>query len=125
MAFIHDDGNRVITKGASGTLAQVDFDRQLDVYRLALRGHQQCVRIWNDFQRQQPADARLIVKFHAIDQAERGQAVREVDAVLAKAERTPPPQRPAQPPAPVASIYSADEAERSAAWALRRRQGSA
>ena len=90
MAHIIKDDNSFVTKGASGIVDQVDFFRQLDIYRLALRGDGQCRRLWNDYASQDPGGARLVIKYDAAGKADRENARREIDDVLVKAENLTP-----------------------------------
>jgi hypothetical protein len=85
------DGRPQVVKGATtGDLDLVDFSRQHDIYRLAVMGEPQARRWWDDFQRQSPADARLVKEYDAAHRTERQSAVRRVDSVLTKAELPEP-----------------------------------
>jgi hypothetical protein len=85
------DGRPQVMKGAvTGDLDLVDFARQHDIYRLAVMGEPQARRWWDDFQRQSPADARLVKEYDAAHRAERQSATRNVDSVLTKAELPEP-----------------------------------
>jgi hypothetical protein len=88
MAYIVNEGGRaVVNKGAQmSALARADLDRVLDCYRLALMGNDQSRRMWNDFEREAPDTARLVVEWDAAQKSERAEANALADGVLVKAE---------------------------------------
>jgi hypothetical protein len=65
-----------------------DYSRQRDTYVLASRfRNRDCMRLWNDFQAEQPAMARLIVKDVQAEREQSAAANRELDGRLREAER--------------------------------------
>ena len=100
MAHIIDD---VINKSAGrSTLEQVDFSRQVDVYKLAVRGDPQMRRLWNDFQSAAPELARLVIAYDSREKAGRQDARKYLDGMLTKAEAKPRKAKikPPKPPRP-------------------------
>ena len=88
--IVSDDGRAVINKGAQmSALSRVDLDRQLDVLRLAKMGNRDAQRWWNDWQREAPADARLVAEYDRVTKAEQAEARDSVDALLTKGRMTP------------------------------------
>lgn len=57
------------------------------MYKLAQRGVSSCVRLFNDFEREQPGTARLVVKAVEMDLAKDVAANKHLDKVLGKAEK--------------------------------------
>ena len=70
----------------SSPLAKVDFSRQVDVYKLAMRGVPDMRRLWNDFASAAPAQARLVIADVAASDAECAKVTKGIDKRLRKAE---------------------------------------
>jgi endonuclease III len=85
VAFIYPE---VVNKSADTrcALSRADFSRQRDVYKLAKR-NPECRRLWEEFARESPAAARLVVADITSDKAKDQAANRHLDKVLAKAEK--------------------------------------
>lgn len=118
--LIRDD--QMVTKSLTSELSKVDFERQRDVYRLGLMGNAQSRRLWNDFAREDPNTARLVVADVESDSAASAKAKKSVDKVLTKAER-----KKAKPKLPEITehekylrslLNSPDPATRETAWSL-------
>jgi hypothetical protein len=62
----------------------VDFDRQVDVYRLAQMGDGRCKSLWADLVKNDPGSARLVVSYTGEQDRTRDNAANIVDGVLAK-----------------------------------------
>lgn len=88
MVFIYKD-ETILTKSADTrcALSRADFSRQRDVYKLALRKDPQCMRLWSEFEAQEPRMARLVVADVDDDRAKDQAANRHLDKVLVKSER--------------------------------------
>lgn len=89
MAFIIPE----ITKSAGDTrsaLSRVSWDRQRDCYLNALRGVASCRRLWEEYAREEPAMARLVVTDVEMDRARDVAANRHLDQVLTKADKKKP-----------------------------------
>ena len=67
-------------------LAHAPFDRQRDIYKLALMGSGDCKRMWNDFASEVPAIARLVVADVENERAEDARVTKSVDKRLRRAE---------------------------------------
>jgi len=123
MAFIV--GGDMITKGDTrSALSRADFDRQRDIYKLAAKGIGSCRRLWNDFEREDPAAARLVIADVRAEKSRDVEANRHLDVVLAKAEK-PKKAKPEKPSKAAAReqeaflkslLNSPDPAEREYAW---------
>jgi hypothetical protein len=102
----------IVTKSAdtSCPLARASWDRQVDVYRLAKRGMDSCRRLWNDFEREQPGMARVIIADVEMDKAKDVKANRHLDLLLAKAEKPKKPKKakPATPQKQLKALLKAD-----------------
>lgn len=85
MAFI------VKSAGAMGApvspLSRAPFDRQRDVYKLALMNSGDCKRMWNSFASESPHMARLVVADVERERAEDAAATEKVDKRLRQAEK--------------------------------------
>jgi len=110
----------------SSPLAEADYSRQKDIFKLALMGNAQCKRLWEDFATEEPATARLIVSDVAIEKAEKIKANKRMDRVLVKAENKPKVTKSKAPKTAInaksekayyrALLNSPDPAERETAW---------
>lgn len=124
MAYlIGDHGGVAVAKGAQlGALSLADFGRQYETLRLARMGVESARRLWGEFAAESPADARLVTEYDAATRAERQDAARHVDRLLAKSERRggargyDPRAVPLLPGHPEFEAFARDE-ERSAAKA--------
>ena len=67
-------------------LARAPFDRQRDIYKLALMGSGDCKRMWNDFASEVPGIARLVVADVENERAEDARVTKSVDKRLRRAE---------------------------------------
>lgn len=82
-----------IVKSAGGVgapvsaLSRASWDRQVDVYKLALMGSGDCRRLWNDFAGDSPGIARLIVKSVQQERQDEAAANEKLDGRLREAER--------------------------------------
>lgn len=72
---------------AACTLDRVSFDRQRDVFKLAQMGEKSSMRLWDDFARQCPDSAALVVADVNSDKAKAAAANKHLDLVLSKAEK--------------------------------------
>lgn len=81
----------VKSAGAMGALvsplARAPFDRQRDVYKLALMNSGDCKRMWNSFAAEAPHMARLVVADVERERREDAAATEKVDKRLREAER--------------------------------------
>jgi hypothetical protein len=75
-------------------LARATFDRQADVYKLAMMGNADCRRMWNDFERVSPGPARVVKRSVEIDEAFAAKACDQVDKRLRHAEMLTKAQEP-------------------------------
>lgn len=86
MAYVIRD-DQMVTKSLTSELSKVDFERQRDIYRLGKMGNAQSARLWNDFAREDPNMARLVVADVEADKQATALARKSVDKVLRKSEK--------------------------------------
>jgi hypothetical protein len=87
MAFVMGK-SAMVSAPSQATLSRAPYDRQRDVYRLAKMGNKSCQRLWNDFERQDPGGARLVVSDVDTDEHVNDAATRRVDKALECAEKS-------------------------------------
>lgn len=68
-------------------LSRAPFDRQRDVYKLALMNSGDCKRMWNSFAAESPHMARLVVADIERERQEDAAATENVDKRLSRAEK--------------------------------------
>lgn len=81
------NNDQMVTKSMTSELSKVDFDRCRDIYRLGKMGNAASRRLWNDYARENPGMARLVIADVESDAAASAKAARSVDKVLAKGEK--------------------------------------
>lgn len=121
VAYIIDD--QVLTKSETRcALSRASFDRQRDIFKLAGMGNASCRRLWDEFAREEPGNARLVMADVNADKALAVKANRHLDKVLGKSEK--PKVKKSRKPAPElterekflrAALNSPNPAEREAA----------
>lgn len=89
--LIRDD--QMVTKSMTSDMSRLDWDRQKDFYRLAKMGNAQCRRLFNDWAREQPAMARLLMADCESDARKSAMAKKSADKILAKAEKPNKPKK--------------------------------
>lgn len=74
----------IVTKVADTQcpLSRASFDRQRDIYKLAVMGNAASRRLWNDFAAVQPAMARLVIADINSEKARAVEADKHIDIVL-------------------------------------------
>lgn len=68
-------------------LSRADFSRQRDVFKLARRGNPDCRRLWDDFAREVPAMARLVVADVESEKTQSAKVAEKIDKRLRQAEK--------------------------------------
>ena len=88
MAYIIKGSDAAVAEPMSALAKSQDFGRQRDVYVLATKyRNRDCQRLWSDFQAEQPAMARLIIKDVENDRRDAAAANWELDQRLREAEK--------------------------------------
>jgi hypothetical protein len=90
-AFIYKSDSHGDTKSP---LSWATWERQRDVYQLAMKGDKSCIRLWNDFQAENPGIARVVIRDIETDKANAASANRHLDKVLVKSEKPKKPKTP-------------------------------
>jgi hypothetical protein len=82
----------ILGKSASGgpepMLSRASLEQLADVYRLALMGETISRRQWNEYMLAQPATCRAVVAGVMIDDGETAKTRADIDAIIAKAEKS-------------------------------------
>jgi hypothetical protein len=86
VAFIIKPSGELAKAAAGSLLGDAELDRAKDTYVLAKRGSAHCKRLWNDFQAESPAMARIVVRWAEAERGERAEANRRVDETLVASE---------------------------------------
>jgi hypothetical protein len=86
VAFIIKPSGELAKAAAGSLLGDAELDRAKDTYVLAKRGSAHCKRLWNDFQAESPAMARIVVAWAEAERGERAEANRQVDRALVASE---------------------------------------
>ena len=88
MAYIIKGSGAAVGEPLSMLAKSADFGRQRDVYILATRyRNKDCIRLWSDFQAEQPSLARLVIRDVENDRRDAAAANWELDQRLQKAEK--------------------------------------